>query len=273
MPAPAAVADAQAGFHADLADLGALLRRDAGRGRFLHHLLVAALHRAVALAKVDRVALAIGQHLDFDVARVLQELLHVDLIVAEGRLGLLLGHHDGVAQVRLGAHHAHAASAAAAGRLDDDGVADLARDAQVLLDVVAQRPAGTWHAGHARGLHRADRLHLVAHQADHVRGGSDEDEAGLLHLLGEVGALGEEAVARMDRLGVADLRRGDDARDVEIALARRRRADADRLVGKADVLEVAVRGGVHRHRLDAEAVAGAQHAQRDFAAVGDEDFF
>jgi hypothetical protein len=30
---------------------------------------------------------------------------------------------------------------------------------------------------------------------------------------------------------------------------------------------------MHGHRLDAEAVAGAQDAQGDFAAVGDEDFF
>ena len=85
--AGAAIADAKARLDADLADLGALLRRDAGRGRFLDDLLVAALHRAVALAEVDRVALAVGEHLDFDVARVLEELLHVDLIVAERGLG------------------------------------------------------------------------------------------------------------------------------------------------------------------------------------------
>jgi hypothetical protein len=54
-----------------------------GRGLF-DHLLVAALHGAVALAQVDGVALAVGQHLDLHVARVLQELLHVDHVVAEG---------------------------------------------------------------------------------------------------------------------------------------------------------------------------------------------
>ena len=59
---------------------------------------------------------------------------------------------------------------------------------------------------------------------------------------------------------------------VEVALGRRRRADADRLVGHGDVLEVAVDGGVHRDRRDAERVARAQDAQRDLAAVGDDDF-
>ena len=66
----------------------ALRGADARRGRFLDDLLVAALHRAVALAEMDRVALAVGEHLNLDVARILEELLHVDLIVAERGLGL-----------------------------------------------------------------------------------------------------------------------------------------------------------------------------------------
>ena len=176
---------------------GALFGGDAGCRRFLDHFLVAALHRAVAFAEMDRVALAVGEHLDFHVARILQELLHVDLLVAERGLGLGLGHGDGVAQMRLGVHHAHAATAAAAGGLDDDRVADLARDACMLVvDVLAERTAGTGHARHAGGLHRADRLDLVAHQADHVGGRADEDEAGLLDAFGEVGVLGQESRSR-----------------------------------------------------------------------------
>ena len=53
--------------------------------------------------------------------------------------------------------------------------------------------------------------------------------------LGELGVLGEEAVARVDRVRAGDLGRRDDARDVQVAVARRRRADADVLVGEADV--------------------------------------
>ena len=164
-------------------------------------------------------------------------------------------------------------SAATTGSLDDHRVADLARDLDVGVDVFAQRAAGTGDARHAGRLHRPDRLDLVAHQADHVGRRADEHEAGLLHLLGEVRALGQETVAGVDRLGVGDLRRRDDARDVEIAVDRRPGADADRLVGEADVLQIAVDRGMHGHGLDAERGAGAQDAQRDFAAVGDDDFF
>ena len=269
--ARAAIADADAGVDADLADRRALLRRDAGRGRFLDHLLVAALHRAVALAQVDRVALSVGQHLDLDVARVLEEFLHVDHVVAERGLGSA-GGRDGRAQVRFGVHHAHAATAAAARGLDDHRIADPAGDLDIGSGVVAQRAAAAGHAGHAGLLHRADGLDLVAHQADRLGARADEDESGLLHALGEVGVLAQEAVTGMDRLRVGDFRRGDDRRHVEVAVGRRRRTDADRLVGHGDVLEVAIDGGMHRDRADAQRVARAQDAQRDLAAVGDDDF-
>ena len=85
--AGAAVADLLAGGGAALADLLDHAARDAGRRRFLDDLLVAALHRAVALAEPDRVLVRVGQHLDLDVARVLEELLHVDGRVAERRAG------------------------------------------------------------------------------------------------------------------------------------------------------------------------------------------
>ena len=35
---------------------------------------------------------------------------------------------------------------------------------------------------------------------------------------------------------------------------------------------VGVGGGMHRDRRNAELLAGAQHPQRDLAAIGDEDF-
>ncbi len=44
-------------------------------------------------------------------------------------------------------------------------------------------------------------------------------------------------------------------------------------VGQQHVLEAVVGRGVHGDGLDAQLAAGAQDAQRDFAAVGDDDFF
>jgi hypothetical protein len=92
-----------------------------------------------------------------------------------------------------------------------------------------------------------------------------------LDLLGEVGVLGEKAVAGVDRLGVGHLGSADDRRDVEVARRRRRRADADRLVGELHVLRFGVDLGMDHHRADAHLPAGALDAQRDLATVGDED--
>ena len=49
--------------------------------------------------------------------------------------------------------HAHAAPAAAAGRLDDHRVADGAGDLDDFFRVVGQGAFGARHAGHAGGLH------------------------------------------------------------------------------------------------------------------------
>ncbi len=76
----------------------------------------------------------------------------------------------------------------------------------------------------------------------------------------------------MDGLCIGHLGRGDQRRDVEVTVAGGGRADADRLVGHGHVLEVTVDRGMHRDRADAERVARAQDAQRDFTSVGDDDF-
>ena len=96
------------------------------------------------------------------------------------------------------------------------------------------------------------------------------DVAGLADF-GEVGALGQEAVAGMDRVGAGDLRGADDRRHAQVAVGAARRPDADVLVGEPDVQRVLVGLGVDRDRLDAELAAGADDAQRDLAAVGDQD--
>jgi len=56
---------------------------------------VPALDRAVARAEVDDVAVLVGEDLDFDVARLFDVLLDVDLRAAERRLGFGLGRLDG----------------------------------------------------------------------------------------------------------------------------------------------------------------------------------
>ena len=88
---------------------------------------------------------------------------------------------------------------------------------------------------------------------------------------GEVGVLGEEAVAGMDRLGPGLLGGLDDLLDVEVALGRDRGADQESLVGLAHVRRVAVDLRVDGDRADAHLLQRAGDADRDLAAVGDQD--
>ncbi len=168
------------------------------------------------------------------------------------------------------ANDAHAAAAAAVAGLDDDRVAEVGGDLLGLLlgldgAVAAGQRADT------RLLHRPAGARLLAHQADHRRARADElDVAGLAHL-GEVGALGEEAVAGVDGIGAGDLGGADDGGHVQVALAAARRTDADVLVGEADVQAVLVGLGLDGDRLDAQFPAGADDAQRDLAAIGNQD--
>ena len=61
--------------HRDLAHAAAHVLVDDGRGRLFQHLLMAALHRALALAEVDDVAVLVAEDLHLDVARIDDDLL------------------------------------------------------------------------------------------------------------------------------------------------------------------------------------------------------
>ena len=140
------------------------------------------------------------------------------------------------------------------------------------LGIVGHLALRAGHDGDAEALGRALGLDLVAHHADVLGARADEGDLVRLDDLGEAGVLRQEAVAGMDRLGAGDLAGGEDRRDIEIAFARRRRADADALVGEPDVHGVGIGGRMDGHGGDAQLLAGAQDAQRNLAAVGDQDF-
>src|SRR5215469_16822048 len=106
-----------------------------------------------------------------------------------------------------------------------------------------------------------------------LRLGADEGQAMFLDDVGELGVLGQEAVTGMDGFGAGDLAGGDDGGNIEIGLRRRRWAHTHAFIRQLDVHRLAVGGGMNRHGGDAHLLAGADDAKRDFAAVGDEDFF
>ena len=126
--------------------------------------------------------------------------------------------------------------------------------------------------GYASLLHCGARFFFFPHQAGHFRRRADELHIAGLADFGEVGVFRKQAVAGMDGIHVGNFGGADHSRNIQIALRKRRRADADGFVGETHVQRIAVGFAVNRNRADAQFLAGANHPQSDFATVRDEDF-
>ena len=127
--------------------------------------------------------------------------------------------------------------------------------------------------GTPASLGQPARRVLVAQQCHRLVRWADELDLAAAADLGEMGVLGQKAVARMDRLDVADLGRADDAVDLQIAVGGLGRADAIGLVGQVEVGGAAVGLAEDGDRLDAQLAAGADDPQGDLAAIGDQNAF
>ena len=204
-------------------------------------------------------------------ARVGDEFLDEDTVVAEGGGGLGLGAGETLRHLVGRFGDAHALAAAAGGGLDHHRIADFVGDLHGMLGALDHAE----EARHRRDLGRGGgllRLDLVAHRGDGAGIGADEDDAGLGERLREGLTLGEEAVAGMDRLGAGLLAGVDDLVDQEIGLGGRSRTDMHSLVGHRHVDRVAVGVGIDGHRLDAHFLGRLDDAAGDLAPVGNQDF-
>ena len=243
---------------------------EARRRRLLEHLLVAPLHRAVALVKMQHVAVRIAEHLHLDVPRPLQVTLDEHALVAERCLCFPHRRLECGAKCFSLGDDAHALAAAARCRLDEHRQADASRLLLQQCGVLALAVVAR-HERHAGLLHQPLRRRLVAHRGDRLGRRADEHDPGALARRREVLVLSQEPVPGVDRLRARRLGGGQHGVDAEIALGRRRRPEAPRFVGKLHVQGVAVGIRIHRHRADAHALRGANHTAGYLAAVGDQD--
>ena len=223
---------------------------DRRRGRFLQHLLVATLDRAISLAEVNAVADGVEEHLDLDVAATLDEPLEDQPTVTKRRRRLAPRSGQAVRQpVRL-ANDAHPLAATAGRRLDQDREADpLGGERQRRVRLVR-----VVVPGEDRNPERPCESpcgSLVAHRQDRGRRRTHPGQAGTLDGFGEAGVLGQEAEARVDRVSARRQGRVDDRVTVE------------------EVQGIGSVGG-RRDGVHPEPPAGPRDAGRDLAAIGDE---
>ena len=226
------------------------------------------LDRAVTLTEPHDLALTIRKYLHLNVARSRDLPLQIERGRSESGGGLAGRTSPSGVEVLIAADNAHSLSAAAARRLEQNRIADLVRRGAgrghiaQRLRTFGDRDIDVTRETAGRGL--------LAEETLHPRRWTDEHEPRIDHRLREVRILREEAVTGVDRVASRALGDLDDPRRVEVAIARRRRADRVRRVGGADVQRVAVDVAIDGDRAEAEVMAGPDDAERDLAAIGDE---
>ncbi len=112
------VADRPGRSHGGFAHLPAAIFAQARRRRLFEYFLMAPLHRAVALKKVDAAAVTVGEHLDFDMPRAFEVFLQQHALVAESRKSFAPAGGERRVEFRLALDRAHAFAAPAGGGLD-----------------------------------------------------------------------------------------------------------------------------------------------------------
>ena len=128
------------------------------------------------------------------------------------------------------------------------------------------------HDRHTRGAHRLSGSGLGAHHVDRLRWRTDPDESGRLACTCEVRILGEESVPGMNSFGTGPGGSLEQSLPVEVALGRRPGPDQVRLVRGGQMQRGTVGLRIDGDGSDSELAEGAEDADRDLTAVGDEDF-
>ena len=168
---------------------------------------------------MQRVAVTIGQDLNFDVTRAADVALEKHGVVAEGRTSLLAGFLDFRNQFLGVFDDAHAASAAAERGFDDQREADAIRRGACGVKI-GDGMAGSGNHWNSGGGREVSSRGLIAQEFENFRAGTDEGDAGVIARAGQRGIFGEETVAGMNRVDVILPREVDRAVDIEVRLDR-----------------------------------------------------
>src|SRR5262245_4851794 len=241
-----------------------------GRRRLLDDFLVAALDRAFALAEMDDVAVLVAKHLDFDMARIRDELFDENALIPERRLCFRTRARKSFLHVGLAVGDAHALAAPAGAGLDHDGIADLLRylDGFRLAFDHSEVTGDSRYIGCGRSFLGFD---LVSHRGDRLRVWPDKDDARNGQGFWKSLALGEKAVTRVHGLRPALLAGRNDLLDYQVAFGCRRRTDRDCAVRHRDMERIPVSLRIDGDRFNAKLARGFDDSAGDFTAIGDQD--
>ncbi|MCY1415335.1 hypothetical protein D9M71_308140 [compost metagenome] len=238
------------------------------RRGFLQHFLVTSLHRAIAYAQGQHFALAIAEHLDFQVPSTLDVFFDEHAGIAEVVLPQAFNRFERFAQFLGIAAHAHADTTAPGRALEHDRVADLFGQGQGDVEVFQQLSA--FEHGHAVLFGQGAGGVLEAEQAQLFGRRADEGDAGIFAGFGKSGVLRQEAITGVNRLRTTGLGHAEDLVHGQISVGCSAVTQAMGLVGFKNVPAGGIGFAVDGNALDVQRAQGTQDAAGNGAAVGNQ---
>ena len=245
-------------------------RIEARRGRDFDHLLMPPLQAAVALAEMRHAALPVAQHLHFDVPRGGNETFGVNGAVAKRGGGFLLTARERGRGINAFGQHLHAAPAAAGSGFENEGGAWPELRLKVVQRGDIRQRAGSLKHRHATAFCQRAGCEFVAKQVDLGGRGANEAQPGGGAGGGKFAVFGQKTIARMDGVALGRFGRRNHRGLIEIS-ARAVGRQGDAVGGAAHVQGVGFIGAVERDRRHAGICHTAREAERNFAAIGDQN--
>ena len=265
-------ADRAADLNCGIENRFAHIGREVRRGSEFDDLLVPSLDRTIAFVEVNQSAVFVAEELDLDMLRALNELFEKDIGNAERGGRLLLCGLDGIREFVGGIHRSHPAAPAAHRRLHHHGIAEFLRQHFRIVDR-RHRLVTARENRHVRELCNRACRDFIAELAENRRVRADERDICFVAGPREVRILGQEPIARVDRIDADVFGERHDTGNVEIRTNRLAGfAHAIRFVGLEPVQCEAVFVRVNRHGADAEFVRRTEHADGDFTTIRHEQF-
>jgi hypothetical protein len=252
-------------------DMAAQVLRDKGARRDLDELLMTPLNRAFPLPQMADAAVPIANDLYLDVTRPSDQPLDIDLTIAESGPRFGPAARIGFIQLCLGPHRPHAAPAAPRYGLDHHCGIRTERSKERVSFLQARRLFRAFDQLDATGRRKRLSPNLVTEQIKHLRPRPDKGQLRARARPRECGVLTQKAVARMNRIAPGLLGGGHDRIHVEIG-PRTRLRERMRFVGLAQMQGIRVVLREHGNGPDAKLGGAAGDADRDLAAIGDEQF-
>ena len=220
---------------------------------------------------MDDIAVVIGKYLHFDMAGIDQEFLHVKITVAECVFSFSFGRMKSLDDLFIITADTHTASAAAGDSLDDDGEFQFIRHSERLF-FIGDKSIAAGGDRDSGGFHGIAGDRFIAESFHRFGSGTDKGDTVTAAGFSEIGIFRKETVSGMDRIDFTEIGDSKQTFDKQIAFGRRRRSDANRLIGEFYSQTFSIGSGINDHGTDIQFPARPDDPDGDLTAIGDHKF-